>query len=450
MSPRKILLLTFLVAVLFAFIFLFERKMPTTTEAQQKKDLVWDLPEDQVELVRTEHAGAVLELKKNGTDWRITKPDSYPADAAAAGDLASQLAKLRRAGGEAAEDAKPEDYGLSGLPGSAGPTAKATLGWKDPENSNRHLTRTLEFGVDIPGTDAAAARVAGTTHVLFVPARLAAAARKGPDEFKSKEVFGGIASDAGKVDIERGRGRVALNRKNGAWWLSQPLVDLADGDFSSRFVDELTGLRALEFVAAGDRANLATFGLAPPLYRVTISDPAGKTPVSVEFGATRSDGNSVYARRESQVFTVPSTVVEDLSKEAVVFREPRLVRFDRMTATALEGTFGSEKLAIAKKDSTWSSGGANVPAPSADDLLTAVLDLKSRSFLDDSTAASLKSGTPAATVVVKTTAETWTVSLFPVRGDIQALVEGRPGAFQLPGDAVDRLRAAFAKAAGKK
>jgi hypothetical protein len=445
-SPRKILLLTFLVAILFAFIFLFERKMPTTSEAQQKNDLVWELPEDQVELVRTEHAGAVVELKKNGTGWRITKPEPYPADSTAAEDLASQLAKLRRAGGEAPAEARAEDYGLTT------PTAKATLGWKDPENAARHFTRTLEFGVDIPGTDAAAARVAGTTHVLFVSARLAAAARKGPDDFKSKEVFGGSAADAARVDIDRGRGRVSLAKKNGAWWLSQPVVDLADGDFSSRFVDELLGLRALEFVSAGDsaKANLATFGLLPPLYRVTISDGNGKTSVTVEFGATRSDGNSVYARRETQVFTVPSTVAEDLSKEAVVFREPRLVRFERMAVTGLEGTFGGDKLEIAKKDSTWSSGAANVPAPSADDLMTAVLDLKSRGFLDDSTAAALKAGAPAATVVVKTTTETWTITLFPVRGDVQALVSGRPGAFQLTGDAVDKLRAAFMKAVGKK
>ena len=37
MTPRKILLLTVAVVVLFGFIFLFERKMPTTTEAQQKR-----------------------------------------------------------------------------------------------------------------------------------------------------------------------------------------------------------------------------------------------------------------------------------------------------------------------------------------------------------------------------------------------------------------------------
>jgi hypothetical protein len=53
-------------------------------------------------------------------------------------------------------------------------------------------------------------------------------------------------------------------------------------------------------------------------------------------------------------------------------------------------------------------------------------------------------------VTVQTAPESWTLSLFPLRGDVQAVVSGRPGAFALPGDAVDRLKAAFAKAVGKK
>jgi hypothetical protein len=208
-------------------------------------------------------------------------------------------------------------------------------------------------------------------------------------------------------------------------------------------------LKAVEFLKAGERQNLAALGLAPPLYRLTLSD--GKVPTAVEFGATRSDGNTVYARRETQVFTVPSAIVEDMSREAVVFREPRLLRFDRPALSAVEGAFGPEKLAFAKKDSGWTSGGKSVPAASADDLMTAILDLKSRSFLEESDAEPLKARAPAATVTLRLTGnETWTLQLFPVRTDTEALVSGRPGAFQLPGDAVAKLHRAFAKAAGGK
>lgn len=444
MSSRKIVVLTALVLLLFGFILFFERKMPTTSEANQKKELVWELPEDRIESLRLEHPGSVpVELKRGGpSSWRLVRPEAYPADAAAAQEVVSQLARLHRAGSESA-DGRAEDYGLTS------PSAKATISWKEPDNPAKTLSRNLEFGVDIPGTDAVAARVAGTSHVFFVPASVAAAVRKGPDDFKSKDVIGGSAADIVRMDIERGRGRITLAKKGGVWWLNQPLVDLADGDFAQRFVDELTGLKAVEFLKAGDRQNLAALGLAPALYRLTLSD--GKVPTAVEFGATRSDGNTVYARRETQVFTVPSAIVEDMSREAVVFREPRLVRFDRAALSAVEGAFGPEKLAFTKKDSGWTSGGKSVPAASADDLMTAILDLKSRSFLDESDAEPLKTRAPGATVTLHLTGnETWTLQLYPVRGDTEALVSGRPGAFQLPGDAVAKLHGAFAKAAGGK
>ncbi|MEO8188773.1 MAG: DUF4340 domain-containing protein [Acidobacteriota bacterium] len=444
MSSRKILVLTGLVLLLFGFIVFFERKMPTTAEADQKKELVWDVPVEQVESVRLERAGTPpVELKRTGPSaWRLVRPEAYPADAAAAGDLVSQLARPRRAGSESAE-ARPEDYGL------VTPATKATIAWKDPKSGGKPQSRTIEFGVDIPGTDAVAARASGSAHVFFVASSVAAAARKSAADLRSKEVFGGSASEVTKVDIERGRGRIALARKNGVWWLSQPAADLADGDFSQRFVDELTGLKVLEFVGSGEKQNLAALGLAPSLYRVTLADP--KTSTSVDFGATRSDGNTVYAHREGQVFTVPSSIVEDLSREAVVFREPRLVRFDRATLSSVEGVFGQDRLAFLRKDSGWVNGTKAVPAAAADDLMTALLDLKSRSFLDDAAAAALSPRTPEATLTLKLTGnETWTVKLFSVRTDTEAVVSGRPGAFAIAGDAAGRVHEAFKKAAGGK
>ncbi|HYK42267.1 MAG TPA: DUF4340 domain-containing protein [Thermoanaerobaculia bacterium] len=463
MTPRKILVLTLAVVVLFGFIFLFERKMPTTSEAQQKRDLIWELPEDQIESIRLDRPDSSVELKKIGpSTWRLVRPDSYPADSGTASDLASQLARLRRAGGESAE-ARPEDYGLSPAekspvtpaPGTPRPAAapRATIVWKDPDHPTRQLSRTIEFGVDIPGTDATAARVTGGSTVIFVPSTLAVAVKKKADDFKSRDVFGGSIGEITGLDIERGRGRVSLGRRKGVWWLSQPVTDLADGDFAQRLVDELTGLKTVEFVAGADRANLATLGLAPPLYRASLLSGAGKTPAStvVEFGATRSDGNTVYARREGQVFTVSSSIVEDLSKEAVAFREPRLVRFDRANVSAIDGAFGAEKFSVERKDSGWIAGGKPVPAATADDLMSAVLDLKSRNFLEDGAAGALKARQPAGTVTVKLAGnETWTVSLYPQRSDTQALVSGRPGAFFVQGDPTRTLLSQFQKAAPKK
>ena len=82
----------------------------------------------------------------------------------------------------------------------------------------------------------------------------------------------------------------------------------------------------------------------------------------MDFGSTRSDGNSIYARRENQVFTVASTVVEDLSREAEAYREPHLVRFDRGAVTELDGEFAHGNFSVARKDGGWSMAGRPLTA----------------------------------------------------------------------------------------
>lgn len=439
MSPRKLLLLTAVVFALFAFILFFERKMPTASEKEAKGDLHWDLPEDRVVSVRLERPGSVVELVRDGETWRLTRPSPYPADSFAASDLARQLAQLKRVGGDSSE-ARPEDYGL------AAPAAKATIVWKDAADPQKKSTRTIEFGIDIPGTDIAAARVAGQSRVLFVPGSVAAAVKRSAADFQSKDVFGGTASDVGRLDLERGRGHLLLAQRDGIWWMEQPLKDLADADAASRLAGDLTALRVNEFLMP-DRDSLATWGLSPPLYRVMVFDSKGKA-TTVEFGATRSDGNSVYARREGQVFTVGSSIVEELSKEAEAFREPHLLRFDRAKASALEGTFGGERVALARgKDGGWSAAGKSLLAASAEDLMSAILDVRSKAFLDDSETRSLAARSPSASIrIVLSEGDPWEVKLYAGTGEPAASVSRRPGAFRLSSDPTASLLAAFKKA----
>jgi hypothetical protein len=442
MTPRKLIILTTLVVALFLFVFLFERKMPTTGERVQKGDLVWEIPEDKVESVRLERPSGIVELARAGEkSWKLVKPDAYPADGFSASDVVSQLARLRRSSPDSAE-AKPEDYGLKT------PTVKATITWKDDAKPERKLSRTLEFGIDIPGTETTAARAAGGNAVLFVPTTLALAVKKAPDEFKSKEVFGSKpTSDAARLDVDRGRGRLSLAKKDTLWWLKQPVSDLADGDAVDKLIGSLTALRVIDFLPSPQGQGLASLGLVPPLFHVVLSDAKGPG-ITVDYGSTRSDGNSVYGRRENQVFTVASTVVEDLSREAEAFREPRLLRFDRAAVTGIEAAFPKSKFTFERNQAGWALAGKNLTAPPVDDVLTALLDLKSKSFEDDAHARALGAREPAATVSVRlSSGEPWVVKIYPSAAQPEATVSGRPGTFLLAGDAASLLESAFQKAA---
>jgi hypothetical protein len=92
----------------------------------------------------------------------------------------------------------------------------------------------------------------------------------------------------------------------------EPLLDLADGAEVDRLTGALSGLRTKDFFRGAQ--DLAALGLNPPLFHVTLTGAKGAA-TAVDFGSTRSDGNTLYARREGQVLTVDRDIV-DGSKEA--------------------------------------------------------------------------------------------------------------------------------------
>ena len=440
MSSRKLLVLTGVVVLLFAFIFFIERKMPTTAERLQKGDVHWDLPEDRVERIRLERGGETVELVKSGDVWKLVRPEEYPADSFTASSLASDLADLKNPGGEPATEGKLEDYGL------AKPAATATITWTDSKNPARRLSRTITFGIDIPGTDVTAARVAGAPGILFVPATVAAAVRKPADELKSRDVFSASPLEVARLDVSRGRGSLALARRKGVWWLEQPLTDLADRDVADRLAGDLSSLRVTEFVARTPAPDLAALGLAPPVFRVTITDAKGAKHV-LDLGSTRSDGNSVYASRLGQVFTVGNALLEELSKEAVSYRDRRLVRFERTDVTGVEATLTRARHSFVRNKAGWSVDGRALIASAADDLLTAIADAESTGFLDEAQARALAARPPVFEIVVRlASGAPWKVAVHPFRAGRAATVSGRPGALTVEREAADRLTAAVAKA----
>lgn len=438
MSPRKLVVLTAVVAGLLAFIALFERKMPSTADRQRKGELYWDLPEDRLTQLTLTREGETLEFQRTGdAPWRMVKPSAYPAEAFAVNGLASELADLKRAGSDS-EEAKPEAFGLDK------PVATATLTWTAPDDAAAKQTRTIEFGGGVPGTDMTAARVAGQSRVLFVPSSVLTSVRKPADDYRSREIFDSPSAQVSRLEISRGQGSLVLARREGVWWIAQPFSDLADAAAAERLVNELTALRARDFIHSNEA--LAALSLSPPLYRVSLTGEKGVV-TSVDFGATRSDGDSVYARRDGQVLTVERDIVDELSREAEAFRSTTLVAFDRGEVASVDARFGEESFALAQEAGGWTAGGRPVLAASSDDVLRALADVKSRAFIDEATAKSLEPATSTVSIKNKAGAgAAWTIAFHPRATDVAARVSGRPGGFAVRKEVVDELQAAFRKA----
>jgi hypothetical protein len=164
-----------------------------------------------------------------------------------------------------------------------------------------------------------------------------------------------------------------------------------------------------------------------------------------DFGATRSDGNTLYARRDGQVMTVDHDIVDELSKEAEAFRSRTLLGFRRSDVAGIDAAFPKASYALAQKDGGWTAGGKPILAASADDVLTALLDLRSRDFLEESQAQGL--GPATATVTIRmASGGPWVLTLYARGAERIARVTPRPGAFAVDPDSADKLEEAFRKA----
>jgi Domain of unknown function (DUF4340) len=444
MSGRRLLVLTFVVLALFVFILLFERKQPTTAERMEKGNRVWSLDEakiDEIRVVRDTSAAPdgtrELAFKKTGDTWKLEKPESYPADSGTLSSLALDLASPERTGIAPAETT-PAAYGLDQ------PRIKVTVVAAGGEKSEK---RELWLGRKIPGTDDVAAEIPGAHALFYVHSSLVTSLSKTLSDYKSKDVFNGYAADANRLAILRGRGRLDFEKKDDAWWLTQPLADLADATSVDRMVGDLFGMRVSEFVSTDKARDLASFGLAPALYTVTLS-VKGKPPQTVEFGATRSDGKSVYARRAGQVFAVDNSIVDDLSREAEAFRETHVVRFERGDATGITAEFGQGKYDFHKAGSGWQAAGKAVNSSAADDLLSAILDIQSKEFLDRRATAAAGKRPVIGTITAELPKEKkWTLTFHgDGSGTAVVVVSGRPDAMRVDASAVSRLETALKKA----
>jgi len=438
MSPRRLAILTGVLVLLFAFVALFERKMPTTQERVDRGDVLWDVNEAKIGRIEIGRDNTVIAFERDGDAWRMTRPDAYPADAGTLSALLADLARPSREGVASAGSSEP-DYGLTA------PRAVVTISAKEGRGS-RAESHTLSIGREIPGTDTVAARVKGENRTVFVRASLAADLLKSADGYKSKKVFAGSAADVTHLVIARGRGRLEFEKRKERWWMTRPASDLAASAAVGRLIDDLLAENVVEFVKLA-KTDLAGDGLAPPIYTVTMTI-SGK-PVTLEIGATRADGKSVYGRSGSQIFALDSTAADELAREADAYRETKVARFENGAVRKLLWTSGAERREFARTGTDWKEAGRAVPSASVEDVLTAIAALEAKDFLSEPDYQKISAAPEVASFSVETSGgDAFAASVRPAEGGHLAIkLADRPEALLVPPADFERVPAAVRKIA---
>jgi hypothetical protein len=312
-----------LATALFAFIVLFERRIPSSRYVEAPKALLANLKPGGVTTIQLRRGNQpALTLERTNGGWQFTKPFQYPAASFTVQTFLETLEKvipsthitMREI---SARKQTPADFGFDP------PPVVLSLG------SGEHR-RELKIGGRTTTGDQIYVEVVGTPGYFVVSAELLD--RMLPrtlHDWRDTALFrfGDEKVERAEVMHATGGFTVALDSTNQLWRLVKP-EHRADQLQVRQLLDKLLLVRALEFVADGPQIDAEAYGLQTPVYELALT-AAGVTQ-KVQFGRSpTNDATRVYARlvTYSNVVLVPKSYTTLLATPYTELRDRQLISF---------------------------------------------------------------------------------------------------------------------------
>ncbi|HEX9669503.1 MAG TPA: DUF4340 domain-containing protein, partial [Thermoanaerobaculia bacterium] len=347
MKPRTLLALLVVVAGLGAFIWFYERELPSSTERAALAKKVFRVEEEDVRAVELRWQGRSVRLervpapektaaeKKDGdgdTDeaedeegedgeaaeleepvveerWRIARPrfdgEVVEADPAAVARLLESLLALEKA--RTLEEVKPGDVGL------AKPRGRIRLETEDG-------VKELAIGAAVPTGSKVVVGPPGKDEAYVVDDTVLTDLQRPPAEWRGRDMFPGERADVQRIALRAGPGAAAvvLVKDGEEFRVAQPAADRADRDLADALLSDLTNLRAERFL---ERGRAAALELAPPRGVVEVTFSGGTPPARIELGTTGPAG--LTATRIGRVlFAARNDLEEAVAREPRIWRSP--------------------------------------------------------------------------------------------------------------------------------
>ena len=481
MRPRTLLILLVLVLGLGAFIWFYERELPSSEERAEQAKKVLSFDKEDVRKVTLESpAGKVVferviqpgEDEKDEKDkkdekegkeapgeealgepestWKITAPMQARADAFAVDGLLTSLAGLEK--DRTLEEVDRKAQGLDK------PRATARIETKDG-------TRVLQLGAAVPTGGKLIAAVEGEDESYVVSDTIWSQIDREPGSWRDRQLF-----RAGRDAIARialtgpGGERLVLAQQNGRFRIESPFADRADKTMVDDLYADLSGLTAEKFVDQPQLApaEMGQMGLQPPQRVVEVTFRDGE-PVRIELGspvssepAPPSDPSappppaSIYARVGTQLIESRTRLAQTAAKPAPEWRAHGLSAFEVYEIEAVTVRDGKGPLHLIRAGTDWKRGEETISYVPVSDFLFALTGAQAGRLLTPQEAGTL--GQPVLTVDLDAKAAgKETVTLYPARADgVPARVSGRDPVLLLPKEKLQEILARLGDVRGTK
>src|SRR5262245_14377970 len=286
-----------------------------------KKDKVFTVESDKIDEIEVKsESGDRTTLRKKGTDWEIVQPLTAASDQSAVSGITSNLssAEIQRVIDENASDLK--EFGLD--------SPRVEIAFK--ANGQQHR---LQLGQKTPAGSDVYAKLPDSKRVFLIPSFLDSTFNRSTFDLRDKSVLKVDREKVDSLEVAAKDRTMRFEKKNGEWQIAQPAAGRAEFAAVDGLVSRVSSVQMKSIVP--DASDLKKYGLDKPVATVRLG--SGSSQASLAVGSAAESG-SVYARDLSRpaVFTIESSLADDLKKDASEYRQKDLFDARSFNTTRLE------------------------------------------------------------------------------------------------------------------
>jgi Domain of unknown function (DUF4340) len=219
--------------------------------------------------------------------------------------------------------------------------------------------------------------------VYSVPSWRTNALQRRLDELRSRRV---LAFDPLAVSRLRARwpgGGVQLERRDGGWWLLEPVTGPADANVVEGLLSDLAFLRAEGFLDEPVAAE--PLGLDAPDFALALAGD----DLELEFAlGPEREGRRAARGSRGALFSVESERIEDFPRELVAWRDKSLARFEPAAAQRLELVFAGEAepftVTLRRADGGWRDEASGASPQRAEEFVSEIARLEAVDIVAES------------------------------------------------------------------
>ncbi|HVW19877.1 MAG TPA: DUF4340 domain-containing protein [Opitutaceae bacterium] len=346
MRTKVTLVLLFLNAALFLFIFKFERRWRTDEAALHVRHRVLTTEAADIRSIEVTGAGPSFRLEKREEGWFLTKPFDWPANPNAVSRMTNELKLLESDVSFSVSEVQKNNLSLADY-GLDHPRLTVTFTSGGPDTTGRApITTTLKVGDASKNGQSLYLLSSDGARIYVVGRDLAESLQPALDQLRSDDVLNIQVFEARLLSIETRAApglKVRLQRDGSRWSFESPIPTRADKTATELAVNGLNALRVRRFIEnpgvplpSADpemRISLQGDNRRETLFLGAPVDPAAAP------GARQRE---YYAQREGRavLFTVmmpvgPDSLLETLNDAQEVLRDRHVLDFDPESVTTV-------------------------------------------------------------------------------------------------------------------